>query len=454
MRILALIIVLAAFPAFMALLASARARKWAFMALGALPILYAPLNLDASFISWPLWPGHARGLSVTMMDPLALAICIRCARGRASPPLLWAFAAYLTCLLPGLLLAGQFTPALFFFFQAMRVTLFFYAVYLAVLDGQLTRIAEGLALAVIASGLVSAYHALSGARQAAGILGHQNLTGFATNLCIPLLLALGLRTKRQLFLAAVAAGAIGAVAGGSRATIVFFAFAVSVTIFVTVLIRPTGRTWAVAGLSALGLAVSAPFAIQKLSERNVAGFQLDPERVAFERTAELMIEDHPWGVGLNQYVSIANISGYFDKAGVRWGYEARSTNVHNAYLLMRAEAGFIGLVGLLVWLLGPIVFAASAIFRKAAALREVSVASGVALVGAALHSQYEWVLVTATPQYLVSMMIGVAAAIAAHSARSNRRRNTRAAKAGSAPVVPLPTSEGRGRSAERATLHE
>lgn len=423
MRIIALFIVLAAFPVFLALLSWPRTRRWLFMALGALPILYVPLNLDASLISWPLWPGHARGLVLTMMDPLALAICLRCGAGRPLPPLLWTFAVYVVCLLPGVLIAGQMIAALFFFSQALRVTLFFYAVYLAVLDGQLTRIAEGLAIAVVASGVISGYQALSGVTQAPGLLGHQNLTGFATNLCIPLLLSLGLRAKRSLFLTAVAAGAIGAVAGGSRATIVFFAFAASVTILVTVLIRPTGRTWAIAGLSALGLLAAAPFAIQKLSERNVTGFELDPERIAFERAAELMIEDHPWGVGLNQYVSVANTSGYFNQAGVRWGYEARSTNVHNTYLLMRAEAGLVGLAGMLVWLLTPIFFATSALFRKTAALREVSVASGVALLSAGLHSQYEWVLVTTTPQYLVSMMIGVTAAIATHSTRPKRKQD-------------------------------
>ena len=119
----------------------------------------------------------------------------------------------------------------------MRITLFFYAVYLAALGGQMMRIVEGLAIAVIASGLLSGYEALSGAVQAKGLLGHQNLTGFATNLCIPLLLALGLRKKRYLFLFAIACGALGAIAGGSRATMVFFALATTGTMLATFAIR-------------------------------------------------------------------------------------------------------------------------------------------------------------------------------------------------------------------------
>lgn len=422
MRFIAIIIVLAAFPAAVALLSSARLRRWAFIALGALPVLYAPLNLDGSFISWPVWPGHARGLTLTIVDPLALAICLRYARGQTRPPMLWAFAFYLICLLPGLFV-GPFTPASFFYLQALRVTLFFYAVYLAVLGGHALRIAEGLALAVIASGTVSVYQGLTGAFQAPGMLGHQNLSGLATNMCVPLLLALGLTTNRRLFLLAVAVGAMGAIAGGSRGTIIFLGVSLAGTIGAIVLVRPTGRTLAIAAVAALGLVAAAPFAVQKLTERN-AGFEKDPERIAFERTAELMIADHPVGVGLNQYVSVANLGGYFDKAGVRWGFEARSTNVHNVYLLMRAEAGLLGLAGLLVWLLSPIFLAVAALFRRQMALREVSIACGFAIAATALHSQFEWVLVTATPQYLVALMSGVIAAVAAHSARTRPTRST------------------------------
>src|SRR5690606_29197581 len=127
----------------------------------------------------------------------ALAICVRYARGRPASPMLWVFAIYLACMLPGLM-AGLFTPALFFVFQIVRIMLFFYAVYLAVMNGQMIRIAQGLAIAVIVSGVISVKEALSGVTQAVGILGHQNLTGLAVNLCVPLLLSFGIRTNRLL----------------------------------------------------------------------------------------------------------------------------------------------------------------------------------------------------------------------------------------------------------------
>lgn len=420
MRILGLLLVIAAFPVFLALLGSSRNRGWAFVALGALPILYAPLNFEVSFISWPTWPGYIRGLTLSMMEPLALAICVRYARGRPASPMLWVFALYLACMVPGLM-AGLFTPALFFVFQIMRVMLFFYAVYLAVMNGQMIRIAQGLAIAVIVSGVISVKEALSGVTQAVGILGHQNLTGLAVNLCVPLLLSLGIRTNRLLFFVAVGAAAAVAVTGGSRATMAFFAVAVAGTLAAALLVKPTGRSLAVAGLAVVGLVAALPFALGKLDQRGVEVFGVDQERVAFERAAKLMAEEHVWGAGINQFVTVANTSGYYARGGVRWGTSARATNVHNVYWLIRAEAGAIGLFGLLVWLSVPVISALSMLFRKRLVLREIGAAGGIAIICAALHSQYEWIFVTATPQYLVALMIGVIAAARAYSVPAGKR---------------------------------
>ena len=326
MRIIGLLLVIAAFPVFLALLGSPRNRGWAFVALGALPILYAPLNFEVSFVSWPGWPGYIKGLTLSLMDPLALAICLRCGRGRRASPMLWVFAIYLACMVPGML-AGLFMPAFFFVFQIMRIMLFFHAVYLAVMNGQMMRMAQGLAIAVIVSAIVSVNEAISGATQAMGILGHQNLTGLAVNLCVPLLLSLGIRTNRILFFVAVAAAAVVAVTGGSRATMAFFGLVVAGTLVATLLVKPTGRSLAVTGLAVVGLVAAFPFAMGKLDQRGVEVFGVDLERVAFERAAKLMAEDHPWGAGINQFVTVANTSGYYARGGVRWGMSARGTSI-------------------------------------------------------------------------------------------------------------------------------
>src|SRR6478672_5177037 len=102
MRVLGILLVFSLFPFFMWLLYSRQARNWAIVALGALPILDTPLNLDAALISWSAWPGHTKGLLLTAMDPLALAISFRLKSTQRVPALSWAFLAYFASLIPGL----------------------------------------------------------------------------------------------------------------------------------------------------------------------------------------------------------------------------------------------------------------------------------------------------------------------------------------------------------------
>lgn len=422
MRFVGLFLIMASLPAFIWLLQSRRAQRWAILALGALPLLQEPLNLNAALISWAAWPGHTKGLILTPLDALALASCLHFRRAGKVPLLLWPFVIYLVCLIPGLFAGALFQPAFFFFFQTLRVVLLFLACYLVVLDGQLANLARGIAVAVILNALVAVSQALGGASQAPGLLGHQNLTGMATNLCLPLLLVLGLRRRGGLFLIAAGAAGISALVGGSRATIVLYAVGVAITLIGSSLSMPSGRKNIVTGIAFLALAAAAPLAVHKLNERADL-FSPDLERVAFERAAHMMISDHPWGVGINQYVVVANSEGYMTRAGVRWGAGARSTNVHNFYLLARTEGGLAELFGVLVWLIWPIVVGLILAVRRKAPARDISVAMASALIVTAFHNRVEWIFVTAVPQYLTALMIGILAAIqvAARGVESARR---------------------------------
>jgi hypothetical protein len=376
-------------------------------------MLHTVVNLDAALINWAVWPGHTKGLLLTILDPLALAVCVKYAPKQRRAPLLWVFAAYLLCLVPGLFAGSLFQPAFFYFFQAIRITVVFYAVYLAGMNNQLERIVQGIAVAVIWNGFITLKSALSGAAQAAGVLGHQNLTGVVVNLSVPLLLAYGLRQRNgALYLAAVLAGGISAMAGGSRATIVFYGIAVIGTLIGSAALKPSGRKMAIVALGCVALVAASPFAVQKVAERGGV-FSADLERQAFERAAEMMIADHPMGVGLNQYVVVANTQGYLGRAGVRWGQGARATNVHNAYLLTRVEGGLIALAGLLILLVGPLWTALRLAFSRAAPLRDVALSVAVALAVTVAHCRYEWIIVTIVPQYLIAILAGVTAAIAA-----------------------------------------
>ena len=72
------------------------------------------------------------------------------------------------------------------------------------------------------------------------------------------------------------------------------------------------------------------------------------------RAARMIIADHPFGVGPNQYLVVANIGGYSSRAGVAWNYANRSAPVHNSYYFITAELGFLGLIGMITILLSMI----------------------------------------------------------------------------------------------------
>ena len=238
MRFLGILLVLISFPIFLSALRNRDARKWMFMAVGALPILHVALNLDAALISWAMWPGHTKGLIVSLLDTLALAICIRFGAKQARAPLLWIFILYLATLLPGLT-TGLFQPAFFYFFQVLRIGLVFYAVYLGVVGGFLQMMATGLSAALIYNAIVTVNQVLSGAHQATGLLGHQNSTGLAVNLAVPVLVALGVQRRGTFCLLGVAAGLVSALAGGSRATLVLYAAALGATLLATAVLSPS-----------------------------------------------------------------------------------------------------------------------------------------------------------------------------------------------------------------------
>lgn len=55
------------------------------IALGALLFASGSIALDAALITWPVWPGTSRGIILSFVDVIALALLIT-RRGRAKTP--------------------------------------------------------------------------------------------------------------------------------------------------------------------------------------------------------------------------------------------------------------------------------------------------------------------------------------------------------------------------------
>ena len=416
MRFVGFALILLSLPLLLSWLkAFPQQRKWAYFAIGIAPFTMGSLNLDVAIIDWAGWPGYAKGLIVSILDSLALAIILT-SRGpfRKLPPL-GVFLAYLLAVILSMASSAMPTSSSFYAFQMFRMLLVFVAVATIMKDPKAIKwVAMGLAAGAMYQAGVTIEQKLSGAVQASGTMGHQNLLGMMLHfVTFPLLALLLAGEKSKIVMLGALASLLAVALGASRGSIGFAAIGL-VLLFVLSLARnATPHKWKMLGFAALAMAAVVPLTIGTLSERfgdSPIEVSADGERQAFERAANAMWGDYPMGVGANQYVVTANTQGYSAQAGVIWNYGSRAAHVHNIYLLAAAETGWLGiitLVGLFAWaILRSVTFA----FANPRDPRgDVALGCGVAIFVMAMHGYYEWIFVMYQAQYVFAISLGIIA---------------------------------------------
>ena len=185
-------------------------------------------------------------------------------------------------------------------------------------------------------------------------------------------------------------------------------------LILSIIRKPSSRKTKIAALGILTLAVAAPLAVssldQRFAEKPISGSY--DERAAFERAAKMMLADHPMGVGANNYVVVANTNGYSERAGVIWNWTSRSAHVHNTYLLVAAETGYLGLLCFIAFLLWPIVAALKFAWTDRRDPRgDLALGLAVTMIVVALHCFFEWIWVTYVVQYLVGICYAIMAGL-------------------------------------------
>jgi O-antigen ligase len=178
---------------------------------------------------------------------------------------------------------------------------------------------------------------------------------------------------------------------------------------------PTRRKLVVAAVAgALGGLVMVK-ASDTLIERftNAPAVSLDARR-GFETAAADMLQDHPLGIGLNQYSWVLGHEGYAERAGVL--RVDRDGVAHNVYWLTAAELGYIGILAYVLLVLTPIVLAVRIVL---AARRDdprgeddAALGLGAGLLVMALHGFGEWIARQGSMTYLFWMVAGLVAAMA------------------------------------------
>jgi O-antigen ligase len=422
---------------------------WFWSLLTFIPFVLSPWHLIVSPYATPMWSGYVKGWQFTVIDAVAIAILFghrgRWQRGYMIAPILF----YLFAVAVSITQARFGTLASSYLIQLVRAFLVFLAV------GRVAQSVEGeraLLRGLVFGLCVQFVYALiakaGGALQTGGSIGHQNLLGFVSHFallpCLAVLLS-GRWTKMAL-IGVITGGAL-VVLTASRATIAFSAVGVAVTMLLCMALRFSTRKLAMGVAAFVVVLAMIPIASATLERRfaaqNTSFFQEDLEREAFARAAEDMITTNPLGVGANHYVFIANTEGYSERAGVTWASGARSTNVHNSYLLIAAESGYLGLFSFVIMLMAAMVYAfGSAVRFRRVEGSEIMVGLGAAVFAASLHAGYEWMYVVFTSQYLLAATFGLIAGLrsryVSEEAQRLKKRRLRTAPAMVSFPPPVP----------------
>ena len=393
----------------------------AFM-IGLLPFVMSPLHLYVAPVSWPAWPGSVKGIEISLLDALAVAIIV--ATRPIKTPMMFkvALGVVVTALIISTLAAAQIWPSAFYGWQLLRAVL----VYLAVARASAQhsafpiRVLLGMGLGLAIEAITAAMQYAGGTAQAGGNFGHQNLLGMASMfVALPAFALLLAGQRTALVIGLLGCEAVIVFAGGSRAAIGLFGIGLVVCMVLSVWHRSSGRKAVISAVAFLALAAAAPvmmLAIERRSdERRAASID---ERGRFIDAAQMIIADHPLGVGANNYVIVANLGGYSDRAGVPWNTSERAAPVHNFYYLFAAELGLLGFVGLVMLLAAIIVSGLRALKRVEWSERsELLVGVTAAAIVSSAHFAFEWVAMTFYIHYLLAINTGLLVALGAAQKR-------------------------------------
>jgi len=391
-------------------------QQWAWVLFGFFPFLLSAVpNLNLSAIAWPAWPGHVKGFQITAFDLYAVAMYFALPARRYRVRFKLGISCYFLAIVISIFFAQVPFASIFYAWQLTRAFL----VYIIILKSGADERVVGWILKGLAGGLfLEVCLALwerfgEGIIQASGSLGHQNFLGLISHFVVFPYFALLLAGRRGwLPLATTLAGMIVWVLTASRATLGLGGGGLLLLFVASSYRKWTPRKARILTLGVIAAVIFVPLALGSLDSRFAASPLSDTydERVVLENIASSILSDNPMGVGSNNFTVVANTRGYSDRAGLAATYGSRSAIVHNIYWLSAAEAGYLGVLGLIILLLQPLIVA----FRCGLAPgadhgRDLMLGLAVSLFVVYVHSYFEWIFVSLEAQYIYVIVLGLVA---------------------------------------------
>lgn len=304
-------------------------------------------EIHVNLVSREHYRGDARGIEVTLMDLLVVALFFAFPPSRQAAPYRALRMIYLAAVLLSATQAESLVYAVFGIWKLLRMYLVVAVVARACRDARIApAILYGLTVGTIYQFFQVVYqrYALH-MYQTPGVFAHQNTLGMALNLVLPVCLARVLvRPREWLSLAALGTGVATLMMSLSRGAMATFVMTSALMYLLSAARRMTLRKFAVAVLGILFVGLLLVKAADSIARR----FETAPEesalaRVEFNAAAERMLSASPLGVGINQF-SLA-------LGSARRGFS--SGIVHNIYWLTAAELGYFGFAAFVALMLGP-----------------------------------------------------------------------------------------------------
>jgi O-Antigen ligase len=384
--------------------------------IGYCPFFFGMYHSVMAIISWPEWPGYVKGMEISIVDFLALAVYLSLPRKNTRLPFKFAMGAYFVAAALSITQSNVPMASFFYCWQLLRL----YFLYMVVARGcenlQFSiSVMKGLAAAVIIEAFdAGSQHFLFGVLQAPGTFGHQNTLGMATNMIVFPFFALLLSGRNEWLCGAVVlSGLLIELVTVSRATLGLGALGFGSLIVLSLARKWTSRKASFLAIGVVLAVMGGVVAAVSLGQRFKGEADSDyNERAAFEKAASLMLGDHPLGVGANEYVVVANTQGYNDRAGVAHASGSEAANVHNVYRLVAAETGYFGVVTYVLLLVRCAVFIFLRGWRNRYDQRgDLLLGVGVGSCVFCLHSLYEWVPITLQIQTIYVVLLGLAVGV-------------------------------------------
>ncbi len=368
----------------------------------------------------PFYRGESRGFEVTGLDLLLVAIYFASPRPSRPNPYRWILGAYFSLAL--LLFPFAITPiySAFGVWKVARMWFACSAIWRACESGKLAPdVLRGMCSGVVYEALVVAWqHWVEHKFQAPGTLLHPNSMTMCCNLITPIALALVLGERSSaLAKSTLLAGVLACPFGLSRASLMMFGASVALVYFLSNRMEPTPRkrTLGMVGLVLL-IAVAikaAPTVMYRFTHASPAS---ESTREQFKEAARLMIAEHPFGVGINEFADHME-RGYSLRAGIPAHSVDTGATVHNIYYLTCAELGFLGLA-IFLWLLWTVLRLAWQGAKVAQGpVRDALIGAGVAVFISCVQGMLEWLSRQTPFSFLFYMLISVIAALHAHAQR-------------------------------------